>query len=350
MLPNEKKIEKVAECSTYFQESDVFVNLIHRHLVSQISQGQFWGNVGLFSRYSRDDVLSFGGRLLSSWGGEILVAKYAPLLKRVESDCLERDLKFWIDAFLEQGRLQKADMLYVLPPHYIFLKQEGLKFFFDRIFSDKGFLIKKKYSIVLDLAPFKNQNREAVALTWEKLKSEARRKVRRGLESRFDIETLSEKNISVYLKEKGFLLNGLMAINMREKIRGTASNFDIFQVSLDKKPLAWQMVNWGKDVAILAGNCVSDYARENRLYGNHVLQWYVIQEAIRRGVRWIDWVGADPEPKTQKQKNITEFKLLWGGEIVTYNTYEYRFKNWRNSLFDFLKGCKDWKNRRFGGE
>jgi len=268
---------------------------------------------------------------------------FGPLFQSGKFDRIS--LLHWLDQlFVLSKKLSPSIVLVVPPYHSLASAQEKVDLDkYDETFISKQFLPTKSHSVVLD-------NNLDEDLAWMKLKPEARRKVRRGKEMGFCVrKILCEADFLVYCKEKGKRIAKIL-LEDRRKICSLDENIDLYVVEKDERALAWQGVSWGEDVAILEGNCVSDYARENRLYGNHLLQWYVIQEAIRRGVRWIDWVGADPEPKTQKQKNITEFKLLWGGEIVTYNTYEYRFKNWRNSLFDFLKGCKDWKNRRFGGE
>ena len=283
------------------------------------------------------------GKLL---GCKEFSVRFGPLF---ENDVfLKSSLLFWIDEILCMARELRVSSVKITPPFHT--KISGRESFFlegyDSSFSSKGFFLRQSYSIVCD-------NKLDYNFAWSAVKGEGRRKIRRAKEvGVFCRRGESKSDFLAYLELKGLCGSqcGMKLLEWMSAKIPRVSEYDLYVAEFKGIPLAFQMVSWGKDVAILEGNCVSDYARENRLYGNHVLQWYVIQEAIRRGVRWIDWVGADPEPKTQKQKNITEFKLLWGGEIVSYNTYEYRFKNWRNSLFDFLKGCKDWKNRRFGGE
>ena len=62
----------------------------------------------------------------------------------------------------------------------------------------------------------------------------------------------------------------------------------------------------------------SEYGYENKLYGNDLIKWEIIQRAQSQGVHCYDLSGVSPDPQDDKEKGIDRFKKKWGG---TYSEY-----------------------------
>ncbi len=62
--------------------------------------------------------------------------------------------------------------------------------------------------------------------------------------------------------------------------------------------------------------CHSEYGIQNKLYGNDLLEWHIIQELKATGARLYDLAGVTPEPRTDKEKGLYHFKSRWGGTMV----------------------------------
>jgi hypothetical protein len=88
--------------------------------------------------------------------------------------------------------------------------------------------------------------------------------------------------------------------------------------------LSFQQVVYVNRNALLGGVSHSDLSREKQLYGNDLMQWHMITWARKKGMRWLDFGGADPESDDPKIQGIYAFKAKWGGKLVRYNTFTAR--------------------------
>lgn len=92
----------------------------------------------------------------------------------------------------------------------------------------------------------------------------------------------------------------------------------IFLVSKDNKYFAGQAAFLSDDYMYLTGVAVSPESRSQRIPANDFLQFNVIRWAYLHGVRFIDFVGANPESKDDKLRRIDDAKQSWGSQIVSY--------------------------------
>ena len=80
--------------------------------------------------------------------------------------------------------------------------------------------------------------------------------------------------------------------------------------------VAYQNVTCYNRNAQLGGVAYSDYSRSERIYGNDLMQWHVMQVVRAMGVEWLDYGGADPDSEDSKAQGIYKFKAKWGGDLV----------------------------------
>lgn len=77
-------------------------------------------------------------------------------------------------------------------------------------------------------------------------------------------------------------------------------------------------------------------------YAQDAIKWAIINEGAERGFRAYDLGGVSPDPQTQKEKGVYQFKAKWGGELALYNAYQKFYSGRRRSLVNAAK-------RVFGG-
>jgi len=96
---------------------------------------------------------------------------------------------------------------------------------------------------------------------------------------------------------------------------------DIYFIFLAKKngiSLAGQAAFLSGEYLYLTGVAVSPESRSQGIPANDFLQFNVIKWAYSRGVRLIDFVGANPESKNEKLRRIDDAKSSWGSELISY--------------------------------
>lgn len=105
-----------------------------------------------------------------------------------------------------------------------------------------------------------------------------------------------------------------------ESIRDYPQQGGIFvSESVDGDILSGQCMRLFNRVAVLSGVCYSELSRSQKLYGNDLMQWHMIQWAHSQNARLIDWSGASDE--SEKLKQVMKFKEKWGGSLVHYKTF-----------------------------
>ena len=262
-----------------------------------------------FFCYSSEAGLAIS-KFLSAYQLRIL---HGPVCSDFRKDKLEN----WCEYLLSVSNSVRATSICLTPPYYNFFGNDSLESNYDAVLTSAGFKRTKKYTVVLDIA----QGEEAI---FKKLKYETRRSVRRVAETDIKIVDLKEKeHIELWQKIKC----RTSAIDTR-RINNIAAldcdNYSYYVAVLDGEPLAWSGATWGREVGYVEGITTAPAARydKKKRFANYALQWHIIKEAIRRGVKWFDYVGAEPDSGDPKKINIMKFKLSWGGELVEYNQYD----------------------------
>jgi hypothetical protein len=90
-------------------------------------------------------------------------------------------------------------------------------------------------------------------------------------------------------------------------------------VKQNDRCLAGQAAFLSGEYLYLTGVAVSPESRSAGIPANDFLQFNVIKWACLRGVKHIDFVGANPESKNEKLRRIDDAKSSWGSGIVSYS-------------------------------
>lgn len=95
-------------------------------------------------------------------------------------------------------------------------------------------------------------------------------------------------------------------------------SYFIFLAKQNSKCLAGQAAFLSGEYLYLTGVAVSPESRTQGIPANDFLQFNVIKWAYSRGIKLIDFVGANPESKNEKLRRIDDAKSSWGSQIVSY--------------------------------
>ncbi len=245
-------------------------------------------------------------------------------------DLTRENILNWAKYSLKLAKTLSMMSISITPPYYLYMDTPHLSEIYDNALTSLNFKPVKMHTIILDL-------RASKETLFGKLKSETRRKVRRSFESGITIQKLTDPE---HIRQWQTLKNRTdkKTFNRIKHIAtNEPTNFEYYVVIKDGKPLAWQGVKWGKDVAILEGNAVSRSKANNKIFANYALQWFIIEKALDKGIKWIDWVGAEPDSNDPKMDNIMNFKLSWGGSLHNYFVYYYTTNKLKKSFFSTLK-------------
>jgi hypothetical protein len=82
------------------------------------------------------------------------------------------------------------------------------------------------------------------------------------------------------------------------------------------------------------GVAYTDFSIENKIYGQDLIKWYLMQWGQQNGCRVYDLMGVDLQATDAKQQGIYQFKAKWGGRLREYGVYDKIYAPWRSGVLD----------------
>lgn len=289
-------------------------------------EGFGWKGFAVVDDFSSRDSLKKAAN--SIIGYKELLVYHGPF----QTDANE-NLVSWVDSLEFIAANLGVSKITIIPPYQSFLEFEDRNDIFTTYFLKQGYNSKPYHSIVLDLERSEEE-------LWKSLKSDARRKTRRTEEAGVSVRrvdciddlkewfTLKQRDTAYHLDR------------MKKIIQKHVSNVEYYCAFHEGKPLAWQGILFGRDVALLECNAISREVYYKKIFANHLLQWEMIKLAKSRDMKRLDWVGAEPDSKDQKMRNIFRFKSNWGGDLVSYNFFTKVINPSRHALYSSLSNLR----------
>jgi lipid II:glycine glycyltransferase (peptidoglycan interpeptide bridge formation enzyme) len=117
------------------------------------------------------------------------------------------------------------------------------------------------------------------------------------------------------------------------KLTRDDDSYFIFLAKQNNKNLAGQAAFLSGNYLYLTGVAVSPESRSQGIPANDFLQFNIIKWAYLRGIKLIDFVGANPESKNEKLRRIDDAKSSWGSQIVNYPVIRKKPINQNKELF-----------------
>lgn len=103
--------------------------------------------------------------------------------------------------------------------------------------------------------------------------------------------------------------------------------FEIFIAENDGEPIVSLGV-WGYNGIIAElGSFQSERSFSEKLYGGDLIKWEVLRWGSMHGYRAFDLAGVNPNPLTEKERGIRQFKEKWGGQYQPYMIISWKDKD-----------------------
>ena len=238
---------------------------------------------------------------------------------------------------IEEGRARGCRSIEGFPSFYSSQPEEHRARYWQAS-TAAGFVARSKSTLMVDLT----QDLDAL---WEGLRREAQTKVRKARKEGIEIVSLDG---SESLMRMAFGVIRETARRNKVAVLPFASfsrsftyhhNAGVVEAYLSLyrgEPLSFQQVVAYNGNALLGGVSYTDYSREHRLYGNDLMQWHMIERGKERGLRWLDFGGAEPQSADPKMQAIYNFKSKWGGQLVNYDYFSFPSKrSWVKRILQF---------------
>ncbi|MEE3235102.1 MAG: hypothetical protein VX294_13105 [Candidatus Latescibacterota bacterium] len=231
-------------------------------------------------------------------------------------------LEFFVK-YLDQNILSKGiHVRNITPPlHDRDVDQEKIR----SIFETYGFSANRWGTFVTNV----DQSEENL---WSSIGKESRSKVRKARQAGITItEVEDEKMLGHYYQ---------MSIELSKRNQVSTKSWNAFLHSLRDPhtkiflsmhkgiPVSGQMAMCAGNIILLGAVTTSNYAVQEKIYGNDLMQWHMLGWAKAHGFSMVDSVGVQPNigQQTTKESGIYRLKKRWGGELLNYYTFEKTYK------------------------
>lgn len=187
-----------------------------------------------------------------------------------------------------------------------------------KLYIDCDFQVATSSTLVVDLRKDEEE-------LWRGVRKEARTKVRKArtqgveiIELDGDEELLVQAHRILQETATRNRVACLTQAMMRQALQyhGSHGVLRAFIAFHEGKGVAYQNVTCFNRNAQLGGVAYSEYSRQERIYGNDLMQWHVMEAVRESGVEWLDYGGAAPDSQDPKVQGIYKFKAKWGGDLI----------------------------------
>lgn len=173
-------------------------------------------------------------------------------------------------------------------------------------------------TFLIDLTKSKNE------LYGNLSKHNARKNIERAIERGVVVEEIENNSIKEYaqlLDEYRKSMN-LTGINCEETLSMwkilKPAGFSGFIAKKDGIPIGGLLFSFFNNYINEWGVARSTIDKNEKLYAQDLIKWKIIEWGVERNMNWYDLSGANPNPKTEKEKGILEYKKKWGGTEKNY--------------------------------
>lgn len=235
----------------------------------------------------------------------------------------------WIARYVEEHNMLSVTI--VLSP---LVTREELQLW-ARVGHECGFNVIDSHTYALDLYNLSEDQ------LFHAIKPDRRTKIRKAEKAGLVVEEISKRHQLVdyiQMRMETIRRNGTSPVPAEHF-------FDTFDALAEKgvmkvfvcrhgdRMCAGQVAFRWNDYLNLSGVSISDYMLRNKLPANDFLQWNVICWAQSHNVRFVDFVGAQPNSADPKIRAIDAFKSRWGTQLhesLVLSKTGSRFRNFVN--------------------
>lgn len=219
----------------------------------------------------------------------------------------------------------------------------------DVVPSDIGLATKNWATLLVDLTPDEETR-------WRNLHHSARKAINRAQRDGIYVERVTtvgelreyyEFARACSSRKPGRFFSFANSALAWEELR-PYNGIEIFVAKHEGRPIAGLGI-WAFAYHITEFSSVqSQESYEQKLYGNDLIKWEVIQWGHAQGYRTYDLAGVAPEPANAKESGIRQFKEKWGGRYVPYFAYHKTYPGWRSRALELAQHLGRWILSRRG--
>ena len=155
-------------------------------------------------------------------------------------------------------------------------------------------------------------------------KHSGKKNIKRSINRGVLIEQITDQNFSQFQE----LINQQRLSQGKEKLNFQLSTntwnllkplgYSGFLAKFNDKPISGLLFSFPNKYIIEAAIVRSKDDSEKKLYSQDLIKWNLIQWGIENNMHYYDLAGANPNPRTEKEKGILSYKKKWGGTKHEY--------------------------------
>jgi len=179
------------------------------------------------------------------------------------------------------------------------------------------------------IVPLNKTREEAYASITKKGRKSVRAAIEKGVEARRISSEAELKEyhaiLEAWRRHLGFSRPDFGALKKQWDYLNGKDSMEVFMAYWKGEPMAAMgVVHYnGNAIEVMSAQSQTNYG-EN-LFAGDLIKWKIIEWGVERGMRSYDLGGINPNPETQKEKNILQFKSKWGGELARKYKFSKNF-------------------------
>ncbi len=186
----------------------------------------------------------------------------------------------------------------------------------DSSFQSPNFKVQKWITFMIDLSKPKEDIYKKIN------KHSGIKNIERAIRRKVTTEEITEDSLKDYIelvnseKKTHHKLN----LNNAKKIWNLLKPFGYSGILAKQNdiPVAGLLFSYLNGHIIEAGVVRSEKDRHENLYAQDLIRWKIIEWGIKNKMKFYNFAGANPNPKSSKEEGILRYKQKWGGEQFTY--------------------------------
>ena len=217
-------------------------------------------------------------------------------------------------------------------------------------FQLPAFSTKRHATLLVDLRPDETT-------LWKKLRSSARKAIRRAERDGISIERIaSEQQLREYYaaaahwtEQSGRRVFSYGNLSVMWKYLRPHGSVELFAARHQGEMIGGLGIWVFNGILYEFWSWQSERSFREKLYGNDLIKWEVIRRGHAQGHRVYDLAGVAPNPANTKEAGIRRFKEKWGGRYIPYMTYEKVNPGLRTAALSSAKWVVNWVMKRWRG-
>ncbi len=155
-------------------------------------------------------------------------------------------------------------------------------------------------------------------------KHSGRKNIERAIKREVQIEEITEKSLQDYFT---LLIESKQESDSKPSFENLKNvwrllkplGYSGFLAKKNDKPIGGLLFSFINNFIIEAGVARSKFDQIQKLYSQDLIKWKIIEWGISKKMKFYDLSGVNPNPTSEKEKGILQYKKKWGGKTFNYS-------------------------------